>query len=95
MSCGKPPIVANANFTSVDNLYEDAANYTCEPGFEVTAGVVGVDNWSITCQSNATWTSGQTCSSKDHINDLTSKLMHLNFGLRLFTNGTNGTDYCS
>ena len=95
MSCGKPPNVANANFSSVDNLYGDTVDYICDPGFGVTGSVVGIDNWSITCQSNATWTSGETCSSKDDFTDLTNKLIRLNFSLRLYTNGTNGIDYCS
>ena len=90
MSCGEPSTVANANFTSGDNLYEDTAKYTCDIGHEVTSGI---DNWTITCQSNATWTSGETCSSMNNFNDFTNKLMHFNFGLKLYTNDNNGTNF--
>ena len=61
MNCTEPPAVENAMVIVESYLYEGTANYTCDSGFEVTNVS---SSWSITCQSDATWTSGETCSSK-------------------------------
>ena len=65
VSCGDPPDVSNATFTSDGNLYEDTAMYTCELGFEVSEGV---NSWNISCQNTSSWSSGSSCSSK-HFQD--------------------------
>ena len=63
LSCGDPPDVANATFTSDGSLFEDMAFYSCEPGFEVSEGVA---TWNVTCQDTYSWSLGSTCSSKKY-----------------------------
>ena len=63
ISCGPPPPVENAVLTSESHLFEDIANYSCEPGFEVSDGVV---SWSVSCQSDTVWSEVSICSSEEH-----------------------------
>ena len=62
VSCGAPPDVSHATFTSDGNLFGDTAFYACETGFEVS---IGVNSWNISCQNTSSWSLVSTCSSKD------------------------------
>ena len=61
ITCGQPPEVANATFTSEGYLFEDIAFYSSENGFEVSDGVT---EWNETCQSDKMWSKNYICTSK-------------------------------
>ena len=58
IDCGQPPEAANATVAVLTTLYQDGANYTCVPGYEVPDyGQI----YEVTCHENKSWSEFPGC----------------------------------
>ena len=59
--CGRPPIIPNANYTSLAENYTigEEIRYQCDDGYKSAAG-----GNKITCLSSADWSEPDECNSE-------------------------------
>ena len=62
MSCGTPRSIPNGQRSYLRTTYRSTVTYTCNTGYEMSAG-----SSTVTCQSNGQWPTPPTCSRKSKV----------------------------
>ena len=62
VSCGTPRSIPNGQRSYLRTTYRSTVTYTCNTGYEMSAG-----SSTVTCQSNGQWPTPPTCSRKSKV----------------------------